>query len=109
LHVQQSRRTDVAAFNERIVTQAIPNAHGLAAWQALLRAHATPMRQLATDLVEEVGPTLGDFDVLAQLAQAGGELSQERTGRPGLQEARAEHRTWRGASAHPRRTRSCRA
>jgi DNA-binding MarR family transcriptional regulator len=32
------------------------------------------MRQLATDLVEEVGLTLGDFDVLAQLGQAGGEL-----------------------------------
>jgi DNA-binding MarR family transcriptional regulator len=72
--VQQSRQTDVAALLARIVTRAIPNAHGLAAWQALLRAHATLMRQLATDLVEEVGLTLGDFDVLAQLGQAGGEL-----------------------------------
>ena len=32
------------------------------------------MRQLATDLVEDIGLTLGDFDVLAQLGQAGGEL-----------------------------------
>ena len=32
------------------------------------------MRQLATDLAEETGLTLGDFDVLAQLALAGGEL-----------------------------------
>src|SRR4051812_19711310 len=32
------------------------------------------MRQLATDLVQETGLTLGDFDVLAQLAAAGGEL-----------------------------------
>jgi DNA-binding MarR family transcriptional regulator len=32
------------------------------------------MRQLATDLVQETGVTLGDFDVLAQLASAGGEL-----------------------------------
>jgi DNA-binding MarR family transcriptional regulator len=39
-----------------------------------LRAHATLLRLLATDLVEEIGLTLGDFDVLVQLAQAGGEL-----------------------------------
>jgi len=39
-----------------------------------LRAHATLMRQLATDLVDAIGLTLGEFDVLAQLAQAGGEL-----------------------------------
>jgi len=32
------------------------------------------MRQLTTDLVEAIGLTLGDFDVLAQLGQAGGEL-----------------------------------
>ena len=32
------------------------------------------MRQLATDLEQETGLTLGDFDVLAQLAGAGGEL-----------------------------------
>jgi DNA-binding MarR family transcriptional regulator len=39
-----------------------------------LRAHATLLCLLATDLVEEVGLTLGDFDVLVQLVQAGGEL-----------------------------------
>lgn len=32
------------------------------------------MRELATDLVTKTGMTLGDFDVLAQLALAGGEL-----------------------------------
>jgi DNA-binding MarR family transcriptional regulator len=74
LRVQQSSQTDAAALLERIVARAIPNQHGLDAWQALLRAHATLMRTLATDLVDEVGLTLGDFDVLAQLAQAGGEL-----------------------------------
>jgi DNA-binding MarR family transcriptional regulator len=74
LQVQQSSQTDAAALLERIVARAIPNQHGLDAWQALLRAHATLMRTLATDLVDEVGLTLGDFDVLAQLAQAGGEL-----------------------------------
>ena len=56
------------------MAEAIPNQRGLEAWQALIRAHATLMRQLATDLVEEIGLTLGDFDVLAQLGQAGGEL-----------------------------------
>ena len=29
------------------------------------------MRQLATDLVDDIGLTLGDFDVLAQLGHAG--------------------------------------
>src|SRR5436190_8819116 len=57
-----------------LVTEAIPNQHGRAAWQALIRAHATLLRQLATDLVGEIGLTVGDFDVLAQLGQAGGEL-----------------------------------
>jgi len=32
------------------------------------------MRRLGTDLQQETGLSLGDFDVLAQLAQAGGEL-----------------------------------
>ena len=32
------------------------------------------VRELATDLVNETGLTLGDFDVLAQLAFGGGEL-----------------------------------
>ena len=32
------------------------------------------MRQLATDLVEDFGLTLGDFDGLAQLGRAGGDL-----------------------------------
>jgi DNA-binding MarR family transcriptional regulator len=72
--VQQARQYESAALLERIIASAIPSQHGLDAWQALLRAHATLMRQLATDLVDEVGLTLGDFDVLAQLAQAGGEL-----------------------------------
>src|SRR5579864_828491 len=72
--MQQSAPGDVAAQFDRLVNNAIPNPHGREAWQALIRAHATLMRQLATDLVEEVGLTLGDFDALAQLAQAGGEL-----------------------------------
>src|SRR2546427_1610301 len=52
----------------------VPGARGLAAWQALLRSHATLMRQLERDLEKETGLALADFDVLAQLAHAGGEL-----------------------------------
>jgi DNA-binding MarR family transcriptional regulator len=74
LHVQQPAHTDVAVLLDHLVTQAIPNQHGVAAWQSFIRAHATLMRQLTTNLVEAIGLTLGDFDVLAQLGQAGGEL-----------------------------------
>src|SRR6476469_9490506 len=66
--------SDVAALLTRLIAEAIPNRHGLAAWQALIHAHATLMRQLATDLVDDIGLTLGDFDVLAQLGQADGQL-----------------------------------
>jgi DNA-binding MarR family transcriptional regulator len=59
---------------DRIVSDTLPDRRGLGAWHALLQAHATLMRQLATDLVQETGLTLGDFDVLVQLAAAGGEL-----------------------------------
>ena len=44
------------------------------AWSSLLRAHATLMRQLETDLERATGLALADFDVLAQLADAGGQL-----------------------------------
>jgi DNA-binding MarR family transcriptional regulator len=74
LQVQQPAQADVAALLDRLVAEAIPNQHGLAAWQALIHAHATLMRQFATNLVDDIGLTLGDFDVLAQLGQAGGEL-----------------------------------
>jgi DNA-binding MarR family transcriptional regulator len=40
----------------------------------LLQAHATLTRQLDTDLTEHTGLRLADFDVLAQLAAADGEL-----------------------------------
>jgi DNA-binding MarR family transcriptional regulator len=46
----------------------------MAAWHSLLQAHATLMRQLAMDLERETGFALADFDVLAQLSVAGGEL-----------------------------------
>src|SRR5258708_17399485 len=83
LRVQLSAQTDVAPLLDRLVAEAIPNQHGLAAWRALIHAHATLMRQLATDLVDDIGLTLGDFDVLAQLGQAGGEkLIHQRAAPP---------------------------
>ena len=59
---------------DKLVAEAAPGARGIAAWLAFLRAHATLLRQLAVDLVEETGLTLGDYDVLHQLALAGGSL-----------------------------------
>lgn len=67
-------QTDVAALLDRLVTDELPNRRGLEAWASLLRSHATLMRRLETDLERETGLALADFDVLAQLALAGGEL-----------------------------------
>ena len=44
------------------------------AWTSFLRAHATLLRRLDTDLEGETGLALADFDVLAQLAEAHGKL-----------------------------------
>jgi len=63
-----------AAVLDQLVNRTLPDQRGVGAWLALLRAHASLMRELATDLVTKTGLTLGDFDVLAQLALAGGEL-----------------------------------
>ena len=46
----------------------------MAAWRALLRAYATLMRQLDGDLVRETGTAVADFEVLGQLALAGGQM-----------------------------------
>ena len=67
-------RPDIARRFERLVLKELPGRRGLDAWQALLRAHATLMRRLDQDLEKETGLALADFDVLAQLAGAGGEL-----------------------------------
>jgi DNA-binding MarR family transcriptional regulator len=56
------------------MTKEMPGRRGLDAWTSLLRAHATLLRQLDTDLRRETGLPLADFDVLAQLAVAGGKL-----------------------------------
>src|SRR5437870_4491398 len=66
--------TDAAQLFHRLVEQEVPGRRGLEAWRSLLQAHATLMRRLDTDLARETGLALLDFDVLAQLAQANGEL-----------------------------------
>jgi DNA-binding MarR family transcriptional regulator len=63
----------VAAFR-RLVEDALPGGRGEQAWRNLLEAHATLMRQLDSELRAQTGLRLADFDVLAQLADAGGEL-----------------------------------
>ena len=65
---------DTAALLDGIIAEALPGRRGAAAWQALLYAHATLMRQLDTDLHRATGLSLGDFDVLAQLGAGGGAL-----------------------------------
>lgn len=66
--------SDIARRLDEVVAREMPRRGGLAAWQSLLQAHATLLRQLETDLERETGLALADFDVLAQLAIAGGEL-----------------------------------
>jgi DNA-binding MarR family transcriptional regulator len=65
---------DVAGLVDRLIGRELPAGRGLEAWRSLLRAHATLMRQLETDLQRDTGLALADFDVLAQLALAGGQL-----------------------------------
>src|SRR5437660_5783029 len=66
--------TDAAEVFDRLVEDQAPGRRGLAAWRSLLRAHATLVRRLDTDLEGETGLALADFDVLAQLAEAHGQL-----------------------------------
>ena len=72
--MQVPTTTDSAGILDRAIREALPDQRGLGAWRALLRAHATLIRELATDLAVKTRLPLGDFDVLAQLASAGGEL-----------------------------------
>jgi hypothetical protein len=57
LRVQLPAQPDVAKLLDRLVAEVIANQNGLAAWQAFIHAHATLMRQLATDLVDDIGLT----------------------------------------------------
>ena len=65
---------ELGGLLDGLVAKEIPSRRGLEAWSALLRAHATLVRQLETDLKQETDLALADFDVLAQLALAGGKL-----------------------------------
>src|SRR3954464_6986006 len=66
--------TDTAERFDRLIEDQVPGGRGLAAWGSLLRAHASLIRRLDTDLERQTGLALADFDVLAQLAKAHGEL-----------------------------------
>ena len=72
--MQVDSKSEVAGLLDRLVAEALPSRSGLKAWASLLQAHATLMRRLEVDLAHATGLALADFDVLAQLAQAGGEL-----------------------------------
>jgi len=74
LRMQVPSKTDTAGLLNRLVARELPSRGGLQAWDSFLRAHATLMRRLQVDLAEATGLALADFDVLAQLARAGGEL-----------------------------------
>jgi DNA-binding MarR family transcriptional regulator len=72
--MQITPATDIAQVFDGLVEGRMPGRRGLEAWRSLLRAHASLMRRLDTDLEGETGLALADFDVLAQLAEAHGEL-----------------------------------
>src|ERR1700682_1134366 len=72
--MQVPAKKDLAADLDRLIDEAVPGRRGFAAWAALLEAHASLMRQLQTDLVNKTGLDLNDFDVISQLARAGGGL-----------------------------------
>src|SRR6266516_2824540 len=63
LQMQTSSEAGPAAALDRLIGEAVQDRRGLGAWRSLLRAHASLMRQLATDLVTKTGLSLGDFDV----------------------------------------------
>ena len=74
MQIDDRPETDVAGLLDRLVRAELPERRGLDAWVSLLQAHATLMRRLESDLERETGLPLADFDVLAQLARAGGEM-----------------------------------
>ena len=72
--MQIQRPRDAVGVSDAPTTNELPGSRGLEAWSSLLRAHATLLRRLEVDLETETGLALADFDVLAQLSVAGGEL-----------------------------------
>jgi DNA-binding MarR family transcriptional regulator len=72
--MQVDSKPNVSDLLERLAAAELPDKRGLEAWRSLLMAHATLMRRLEIDLEQATGLALADFDVLAQLASAGGDL-----------------------------------
>src|SRR5437879_7396904 len=72
--MQVAPQGHVSNLLDPLKTNKLPGGRGMEAWHSLLNAHATLIRQLAGDLERETGLALADFDVLAQLSVAGGEL-----------------------------------
>jgi len=72
--MQVHSETNLGGLVDRLVANELPGGRGIGAWRSLLRAHATLMRQLETQLEQQTGLALADYDVLAQLAIADGEL-----------------------------------
>jgi len=72
--MQVDPQLDASDLSDPPMPDKLPGGRGMDAWHSLLQAHATLMRQLAMDLERETGLALADFDVLAQLSVADGEL-----------------------------------
>lgn len=72
--MQLPAQTALSDLVLELVSSELPGGRGLDAWRSLLRAQASLMRQLDRQLQERTGLALADFDVLAQLASAEGEL-----------------------------------
>lgn len=72
--MQIPTKRDTAELLDRLAASEVPGRRGVAVWTTLLRAHGTLLRQLETELYGETGLHLADFDVLSQLALAGGAL-----------------------------------
>jgi DNA-binding MarR family transcriptional regulator len=72
--MQISSKKDPAQLLNGLIARELPDGGGVEAWSAFLRAQASLLRQMDGHLYAETGLGLGDFDVLAQLALAHGEM-----------------------------------
>jgi DNA-binding MarR family transcriptional regulator len=74
LRMQVPANPELTKLLGRLAAGQRVSGRGLEVWDSFLRAHATLMRRLELELRQETGLALADFDVLAQLARAGGRL-----------------------------------
>src|SRR3989442_6181713 len=81
--MQVPSKSDLAGLLDRLVARELQSGSTLEAWDSFLRAHAILMSRLEVDLAQATGLALADFDVLAQLARAGGELRMTDLATPG--------------------------